>query len=285
MARLSSKPCLFCYIFVMSETKKLFKMGLSDVKEFMPDKPVTFDPPKMMFVWDDEDANDPETGAPYLAEVFYVNPGLGVKRVFARGDGMAAQNMGATWDHCAETTGMGAKAVYDYLHDTKDDVKIVTDEADRLRNASSIVTYRELSEWLSRGNGQVMIGRMNDAIVPPCYSNTISYIKQYDDVRVPCSLTVASGETYFKVRKYGDKEFVDPTREYMEIPKPGYSSVAVADTAIKNLPPQVCQDCSVPPPAIPRQVAYNLGLMPGQCFHDSRIQPDWNAYTKEGRNG
>ena len=47
MARLSSKPCLFCYIFVMSETKKLFKMGLSDVKEFMPDKPVTFDPEEL----------------------------------------------------------------------------------------------------------------------------------------------------------------------------------------------------------------------------------------------
>ena len=243
----------------MSETKKLFKMSLSDVKEFLPDKPVTFDPPKMMFVWDGEDANDPETGAPYLAEVFYVNPGLGAKRVFAHGDGMAARNMGATWDHCAETAGMGAKAVYDYLSDKKDDAKITTD---CMRHEGPIVTYRELSEWLSRGKGQVLIGRMNDAIVPPIYSNTIAYAVALDNETVPWERTACTGETYYRVRKYGDDKPSAPTRQYMEVPDPGYSSVAVPDS-----------------------VAHNLGLNPGQCFHDSRIQPDWIAYTKEGRNG
>ena len=251
MTRLSSKPCLFCYIFVMSETKKLFKMGLSDVKEFMPDKPVTFDPPKMMFVWDDEDANDPETGAPYLAEVFYVNPGLGVKRVFARGDGMAAQNMGATWDHCAETTGMGAKAVYDYLQDTKDDAKIATDE-----DEPSIVTYLELQEWVAKGNGQVLVRCKDELSHTPVYANTVTYPEGKDNEIVPWVRTARMGECYIMVRRYGDKEPANPTREYMRVPAPGYSSVAVLDSAThKNS---------------------------GTCSHDV---PDWNTVTKEGRNG
>lgn len=246
----------------MAETK-LFKINLSDVKEFLPDKPVTFDPPKMMYVWDDEDANDPDSGAPYLAEVFYVNPGLGVKRVFAHGDGMSAKNMGATWDHCAETPGMGAKAIYAYLHGTKDDAKKFTESTDCMRHEGPIVTYRELSEWLSRGKGQVLIGRMNDAIVPPIYSNTIAYAVGLDNETVPWERTACTGETYYRVRKYGDDKPVAPTRQYMEVPDPGYSSVAVPDS-----------------------VVYNLGLMPGQCFHAyASNQPDWNAYTKEGRNG
>ena len=247
----------------MAETTKLFKINLSDVKEFLPDKPVTFDPPKMMYVWDDEDANDPESGAPYLAEVFYVNPGLGAKRVFAHGDGMAAQKMGATWDHCAETTGMGATAIHAYLHGTKNDAKIFTESTDCMRHEGPIVTYRELSEWLSKGKGQVLIGRMNDAIVPPIYSNTIAYAIELDNKTVPWERTACTGDTYYRVRKYGDDKPVAPTRQYMEVPDPGYSSVAVPDS-----------------------VAYNLGLMPGQCFHAyASNQPDWDAYTKEGRNG
>ena len=120
----------------------------------------------------------------------------------------------------------------------------------------------ELSEWLSRGKGQVLIGRMNDAIVPPIYSNTIAYAVALDNETVPWERTACTGETYYRVRKYGDDKPSAPTRQYMEVPDPGYSSVAVPDS-----------------------VAYNLGLKPGQCFHDSRIQPDWIAYTKEGRNG
>lgn len=257
---------------------------ITSLKEFLPERPVMFDPPKLMYVWNGFDDADSLT----LADVAYVNPSLSVNRVLAFGMDVSARNMGTTWNHCAEccttlgnherdalvqdsarkeespeqaeTTGMGAKAIYDYLSDKKDDAKITTD---CMRHEGPIVTYRELSEWLSRGKGQVLIGRMNDAIVPPSYSNTIAYAVGLDNETVPWERTACTGETYYRVRKYGDNKPSAPTRQYMEVPDPGYSSVAVPDS-----------------------VAYNLGLMPGQCFHAySSNQPDWNAYTKEGRNG
>lgn len=240
----------------MSDSNVCFKVDLSSVKEFSPDKPVAFDPPKMMYVWDDDDANDPESGAPFLAEVFYVNPCLGVKRVFARGDGMAAHNMGTTWDHCAETTGMDARAIVAYLAGTKDKSDAFCSSTDCMRHEGPIVTYRELSEWLSRGKGQVLIGRINDAIVPPSYSNAIAYEVSLDNETVPWERTACMGETYFRVRKYGDDKPVAPTRQYMEVPASGYSSVAVPDS-----------------------VAHKS---PGKCSHDV---PDWNTVIKEGRNG
>ena len=190
----------------------------------MPDKPMAFDPPKPMLVWDDDDANDPESGAPYLAEVFYVNPGLGAKRVFAHGDGMAARNMGATWDHCAETAVRAVKAVYDYLSDTKDDAKTATDE-----DEPSIVTYLELQKWVANGNGQVLVRCKDEISYTPVYSNTVTYPEGKDNETVPWVRTANFGECYIMVRKYGDKEPANPTREYMGVPDPGYSSVAVPD--------------------------------------------------------
>ena len=257
----------------MSENKPLFKITLSDIAEFIPEKPVSFDPPKVMYVWDDDDANSPDTAAPYLAEVFYVNPRLGVKRVFAHGDGMAAQNAGTTWDHCAETTGTGALYAHAHLEgrlpDVKEDdsvIKIFSEGTECKHRSSEVATYRELSKWLSKGNGQVMIARVNDFIIPPCYSNTISYPKDYDNKPVPWSRTAGTGETYYKVRKYDDEQFVDPTREYMDLDK---KSVAVLDSAVE----------------VPESVKYNLGQQPGQCFHHLVSTPDWSTVVDEGNHG
>ena len=239
----------------------------------MPDKPVTFDPPKMMFVWDDEDANDPETGAPYLAEVFYVNPGLGVKRVFARGDGMAAQNMGATWDHCAETTGMGwafAKAYIDGTLGSREPLdhhvaKIFNDDDVKVNPYAGLATYRELSEWLSKGKGQVLMARQDDAIIPSTITNTLAYPRHLDEKPVPYSLTAGTGEMYYKIRRYGDTEFVDPLRKNLE----ESPCKAVLDSAVE----------------VPESVKNNIGLHPGQCFHHLVSTPDWSTVVDEGNHG
>ena len=92
-----------------------FKPGtvkLSGLTEFRPEKPVMFDPPETMYVWDDDDVADGDGGsAPYFASVVYVNPNMSVHGVLAHGDGLSARNMGASWDHCARITSFGADAI------------------------------------------------------------------------------------------------------------------------------------------------------------------------------
>lgn len=246
---------------------------LSDIKEFLPEGPVLFNPPKTMYVWDDDDANDPETSAPYLAEVLYVNPSLGVKRVFARGNGMAAQNAGATWDHCAETTGTGRLFAQAYIDGTLGSreqldhhvIKIFNDDDVKINPSAGLATYRELSEWLSKGKGQVLMARQDDAINPPTITNTLAYPNHLDEKPVPYSLTAGTGEMYYKIRRYDDTEFVDPLRKNLEEPP----CQAVLDSAVE----------------VPESVKHNLGLQPGQCFHHLASTPDWSTVVDEGNHG
>lgn len=131
------------------------------------------------------------------------------------------------------------------------DAKIATDE-----DEPSIVTYLELQEWVANGNGQVLVRCKDEISHTPVYTNTVTYPEGKDNEIVPWVRTARMGECYIMIRRYGDKEPANPTREYMRVPAPGYSSVAVLDSAThKNS---------------------------RTCSHDV---PDWNTVTKEGRNG
>ena len=201
---------------------------LSGVTEYHPDKPVMFDPPKLMYVWDDDDAAKCYVT---VAKVVYVNPNMVCKGVLAHGDGQVARNMGASWDHCAfmdtqpkdnsdpayRSYHNTPKAVWDYIAEAKD-------KGDHTSN-DEIVTYRELAQWLADGRGQVLLCKKWDSVVFPKYATSISYNARLDDAQVPWTRTAHGDEVYFMVRKFGDNEPSHPTYKYM-----GLAAESVPDT-------------------------------------------------------
>lgn len=89
-----------------------------EVKEFTSDKPVIFDPPRQMFVWDDNGIGTRRSGTLNKALVYAYIP----KRPF---NVIAYAN---AWCHCAK----------------------IPDENQKFRRA----TNRELAKWLAQGNGE-----------------------------------------------------------------------------------------------------------------------------------
>lgn len=206
---------------------------LSGLTEYRPEKPVMFDPPKLMYVWDEDDvAYGDEGDAPYFANVLYVNPQMAGNGVLAQGDGSSAQNFGTTWDHCAlieecnKAPSFGSTldkcdnsdphyrsidhiplAVYEYLQ-SSDACHVSHDD---------IVTHRELSQWLAEGNGEVLYCKQWKSDVFPQYSNAFKYRAERENLPVVWKRTACGEEVYVMVRKYGDKQPAHPTYEYMGI--------------------------------------------------------------------
>ena len=127
-----------------------------ELKEFESDKPVVFDPPKRMLVWDYDDETPTEV------EVLAFIPNRYHK---------AIEQM-SVYIHCAE----------------------IPD------NGSELATNRELAKWLVLGNGQFHISGFCSVWT------TFSYDIGHDDEI--CSIKV-------NVRKWGDQEWHEPTREYL----------------------------------------------------------------------
>ena len=125
-----------------------------ELKEFTSDKPVVFDPPKLMLVWNDCDSGPSE------ANVFAVIP----NRCYPV---IGTDN---SFDHCAEIP----------------------------EESSKQVTVIQLAEWVSKGFG--LIKRAG------YITNYVSFL--YDDEHSPVS-------NVSLVRKWGDKEWHEPTREYL----------------------------------------------------------------------
>jgi len=192
---------------------------LSHVTEFRPEKPMMFDPPKLMYVWDEDDVVEGDNGdAPYFASVIYVNPRMVGHGVLAEGDGASAKNFGTTWDHCAlieecnkapsfgaDASIGGTAAPYWYGFFT-DDNNLPDDE---------IVTHRELSQWLAEGKGEVLYCKHGSSDVFPQYSNSFKYRAERENLPVVWELTACGEEVYVMVRKYGDKQPSHPTYKYM----------------------------------------------------------------------
>ena len=126
-----------------------------ELKEFTSDKPVVFDPPKRMLVWDCDD-NEPAT-----EQVFAFIPNR-CYPVIATDDNL---------DHCSEIPEVLCRRA----------------------------TNRELAKWLALGNGQYKVSGGSSLWTEHRYN-----IEQDDDA---CS-------NFIKVRKWGDKEWHEPTREY-----------------------------------------------------------------------
>lgn len=127
-----------------------------ELKEFTSGKPVAFDPPKLMLVWD----NDVQV--PIKVEVCALMPNR-------RYPVIALDNV---FKNCAEIPDKG----------------------------SELATNRELAKWLVLGNGQCKVNGGDWIWTEHHYG-----IKQDDDA---CS-------KFIKVRKWGDREWHEPTREYL----------------------------------------------------------------------
>ena len=127
-----------------------------ELKEFGSEKPVLFDPPKRMLVWDDgESEPSKENVFAFIPNRYY--PVIGTN-----------DNL----DHCAEIPDTG----------------------------SELATNRELTKWLVQGNGQYRVsGGIRIRTVH-------SYDIGQDDEACPNTI---------KVRKWGDKEWHEPTLEYL----------------------------------------------------------------------
>ena len=126
-----------------------------ELNEFTSEKPVLFDPPKLMLVWNDCDDE------PSKDNVFAFIPNR-CYPVIGTDDNL---------DHCAEIPEVMCRRA----------------------------TNRELAKWLVLGNGQYKVsgGRI--------WTEHHYDIGQDDDA---CS-------KFIKVRKWGDKEWHEPTREYL----------------------------------------------------------------------
>ena len=127
-----------------------------ELKEFTSEKPVIFDPPKRMLVWDYVD------GTPIEKDVIAFIPN--------RYRNVIEQT--SAYIHCAEIPDKG----------------------------SELATNRELAKWLVLGNGQYKVSGGDWIWTEHHYD-----IKQDDDA---CS-------KFVKVRKWCDKEWHEPTREYL----------------------------------------------------------------------
>lgn len=127
-----------------------------ELKEFTSDKPVLFDPPKLMLVWNDgDDEPSKDNVSAFIPNRCY--PVIGTN-----------DNL----DHCAEIPEVLCRRA----------------------------TNRELAKWLVLGNGQCKVNGGDWIWTEHHYG-----IKQDDDA---CS-------KFIKVRKWGDKEWHEPTREYL----------------------------------------------------------------------
>ena len=123
-----------------------------ELKEFTSEKPVVFDPPKRMLVWNDGD-NEPSKD-----NVFAFIPKTHF-RVIGTDD---------SFDHCAE----------------------IPD--------SELATVLQLAKWVATGNGLLKRGC--------CITNYVSF----DEIDENSPVSDAT-----LVRKWGDKEWHKPTREYL----------------------------------------------------------------------
>ena len=126
-----------------------------ELKEFTSEKPVIFDPPKLMFVWNDGD-NEPSKDNVFAFIPNRCYPVIGTD-----------DNL----DHCAEIPEVMCRRA----------------------------TNRELAKWLVLGNGQYKVsgGRI--------WTEHHYDIGQDDDA---CS-------NFITVRKWCDKEWHEPTLEYL----------------------------------------------------------------------
>ena len=127
-----------------------------ELKEFESEKPVVFDPPKRMLVWNDGD-NEPAT-----EQVFAFIPNRYHKVI---------EQM-SVYIHCAEIPEVMCRRA----------------------------TNRELAKWLALGNGQYQVSGGIRIWTEHPYD-----IGQDDDA---CS-------KFIKVREWGDKEWHEPTWEYL----------------------------------------------------------------------
>ena len=126
-----------------------------ELKEFTSEKPVIFDPPKRMLVW------DYDYGPPTEVEALAFIPNRRHRVI----------DQTCAYIHCAEIPDKG----------------------------SELATNRELAKWLAHGNGQYKVSGGKIWTEHP-YD-----VGQDDDA---CS-------NFIKVRKWGDKEWHEPTREYL----------------------------------------------------------------------
>ena len=127
-----------------------------ELKEFTSEKPVIFDPPKRMLVWDYDDETPTEK------DVIAFIPNRYHKVIEQTSISL----------HCAEIPDKG----------------------------SELATNRELAKWLVLGNGQYKVNGVSKLWTEHHYD-----IGQDDDA---CS-------KFIKVRKWCDKEWHEPTLEYL----------------------------------------------------------------------
>ena len=127
-----------------------------ELEEFESEKQVSFDPPKLMLVWNDGDSE------PSKENVFAFIP-TRCCPVIATDDDL---------DHCAEIPEVMCRRA----------------------------TNRELAKWLVQGNGQYKTGGS------PRLWTEHPYDIGYDGESCPNTI---------KVRKWDDKEWHEPTREYL----------------------------------------------------------------------
>ena len=123
-----------------------------ELKEFESEKPVLFDPPKLMLVWNDCD------NEPFEENVVAFIPNRCCPVIETDG----------AFEHCAE----------------------IPD--------SELATFIQLAEWVATGNGLLKRGC--------CITNYVSF----DEIDENSPVSDAT-----LVRKWGDKEWHEPTREYL----------------------------------------------------------------------
>ena len=129
-----------------------------ELKEFTSDRPVVFDPPKKMLVWDDA------SGIGVRSDIVHAYLPVRCQPV---------QGPEYSWGHCAEIP-----------------------EETKPRRATNM----ELAKWLAQGNGQY--SEEDETYICTYFA----YVDGDDDCK--CS-------KYILVRKWDDKEWREPTADYM----------------------------------------------------------------------
>ena len=124
------------------------------LKEFESEKPVVFDPPKRMLVWDCDDETPTEK------DVIAFIPNRYHKVIEQTSLSL----------HCAEIP----------------------------EESSELATVLQFAKWVATGNGLLKRG--------DCITNYVSFDEIYENIPVSDATLV---------RKWGDKEWHKPTREYL----------------------------------------------------------------------
>ena len=125
-----------------------------ELKEFTSEKPVIFDQPKRMLVWDYDDETPTEK------DVIAFIPNRYHKVIEQTSLSL----------HCAEIP----------------------------EESSELATVLQLAKWVATGNGLLKRGC--------CITNYVSFDEIYENIPVSDATLV---------RKWGDKEWHEPTREYL----------------------------------------------------------------------